>query len=222
VSADPPLVGLRIADPDGLAACSPLCLYTYCIHAHFQVFDFSDNQSCPPIGLSFSLPSQHLLWPLLCPPNWKQPNPGTVAFILGKSLSLSDEFNYSSKDNEGRSSSHLERVERVQGRAISPKIKSGIMRGLGAVAVGTIILTTAYMVYSGKTSQGENTQPTSATPPTGGGDGYYGALSSDGDSGDSAHGESGGHAGGGGGGGHGSKLRPKSRLDTIADGIVTI
>ena len=111
-------------------------------------------------------------------------------------------FNYSSKDNEARSSSHLERVERVQGRAIG---KSGIIGGLVALAFISLI---AWNTVRISRLPHENTQPTSATPPTGGGDGDHGAPSPGG---------SGGQAGGG-----GSKLHPKSRLDTIADGIVTI
>ena len=124
-------------------------------------------------------------------------------------------FNYSSKDNEGRSSSHLERVERVHGRELSPKIKLGIARGIVGVGFAGLIASVIWStVKVMKEPHGGYPQPTS----TGGGDGVNAVPPSDGDSGDSAHGgESGGHAGGG-----GSKLHPKSRLDTIADGIVTI
>jgi hypothetical protein len=61
VSANPRLYCTTLI----LTACSPhICLHTYhntTFTPTFRVFEISGNQSCPPIGLSLSFSSPHLL-----------------------------------------------------------------------------------------------------------------------------------------------------------------
>ena len=115
---------------------------------------------------------------------------------MGKSLSLSDVLNYSSKDDEGRSSSHLERV--VQSRTLGWKTNLGMLMAFAALTASA----TVGMIKLAGASR--------STSATGGGEDDHGVPSSDRDSGQSAPEHSG-----------GSKLHPMSRKGTVADGIVT-
>jgi hypothetical protein len=105
-------------------------------------------------------------------------------------------------DDEGRSSSHLERVESVQSR------KRGWKTELpGIIAFAAVF----YGVGTGFSKLIGANNARRSTSATGGGEGDHGVPSSGGDSGHSAPEHSG-----------GSKLHPMSRKDTVADGIVTI
>ena len=137
-------------------------------------------------------------------------------------------FNYSSEVNEGRlgSSNQLERVESGMASTFnSPsrkgnsvlKLISHFPHVIGGLLAGGIILA-ASAIEGAKAAKNQHSNSGDST----GGDGDLGRRgvpSSDGDSGQSAPAESGSYAGGGSGG---SKLRPKSRLDAVADGIVPV
>ena len=111
-------------------------------------------------------------------------------------------LNYSSKDDEGRSLSHIERVESVQSRKRGWKTEFA-----GIVAFAAVF----YGVYTGIGKLTEANNARRSTPATGRGEADHGVPSSGGDSGHSAPEHSG-----------GSKLHPMSRIDTVADGIVII